>query len=63
MFYYCRDLTSLPDISKWNLSNLNNEKTYYLFKECTSLSSLPDLKFLSNDESSFRECLSINNIH
>ena len=32
---------SLPDISKWNTSNVNNMS--YMFYNCKSLSSLPDI--------------------
>ena len=41
MFYYCRSLSSLPDISKWNTKNAN--KINKMFYYCISLSSLPDI--------------------
>ena len=34
-------LKSLPDISKWNTSNVINMS--YMFSGCTSLNSLPDI--------------------
>ena len=37
MFYGCSSLSSLPDISKWNINNIN------MFYGCLSLSSLPDI--------------------
>ena len=41
MFYECKSLNSLPDISKWNTSNVTN--MYSMFYNCSSLKSLPDL--------------------
>ena len=41
MFYECKALISLPDISKWNTSNVRDMS--YMFYECTSLISLPDI--------------------
>ena len=41
MFYKCNSLISLPDISKWNTSNVNNMS--WMFTECKSLISLPDI--------------------
>ena len=41
MFYGCSSLKLLPDISKWNTSNV--EYMNSLFYECSSLESLPDL--------------------
>ena len=41
MFYYCRSLQSLPDISKWNTENVTNMS--YMFYDCSSLQSLPDI--------------------
>ena len=41
MFYGCKSLISLPDISKWNTSNVNDmSRMFYL---CNSLISLPDI--------------------
>ena len=41
MFSGCRALTRLPDISKWDTSNVNNMS--YLFYGCSSLIVLPDI--------------------
>ena len=41
MFNGCRSLKNLPDISKWNTSNVTN--MMYMFKCCSSLQNLPDI--------------------
>ena len=41
MFYGCNSLKLLPDISKWNTSNVNNMNK--MFNGCNSLISLPDI--------------------
>ena len=41
MFRGCNSLLSLPDISKWNTSNVNDMSG--MFYECNSLISLPDI--------------------
>ena len=41
MLYECKQLSSLPDISKWNTNNVTNMS--YMFYECKQLSSLPDI--------------------
>ena len=41
MFRGCKSLMSLPDISKWNTSNVKNMN--FMFYECNSLISLPDI--------------------
>ena len=41
MFYRCSSLSTLPDISKWNTSNVNSMS--YMFYGCSSLLSLPDI--------------------
>ena len=41
MFYGCNSLISIPDISKWNTSNVKNMS--YMFYGCKSLLSIPDL--------------------
>ena len=41
MFDGCSSLSSLPDISKWNTSNVKDMS--YMFSGCSSLSSLPDI--------------------
>jgi surface protein len=47
LFNGCFSLSSLPDISKWNIDNVTNIK--YLFNDCKSLSSLPDISKLKID--------------
>ena len=39
MFFGCISLKSLPDLSKWDTSNINN--MIWMFFECISLISLP----------------------
>jgi surface protein len=41
MFYKCSSLSSFPDISKWDTSNLTG--TDFMFCHCSSLSSFPDI--------------------
>ena len=41
MFYECRSLQSLPDISKWNTEKVTNMRS--MFYSCSSLQSLPDI--------------------
>ena len=41
MFYSCSSLKILPDISIWNIDNV--EKIDYLFGGCELLNSLPDI--------------------
>jgi len=41
MFYKCKQLSLLYDISKWNTNNVNNMSN--MFYECKLLSSLPDI--------------------
>ena len=41
MFYYCKSLNSLPDISKWDTKNVTNMD--YMFSRCKSLTSMPDI--------------------
>ena len=36
MFNWCSSLSSLPDISKWNVSNVNNMNN--MFNGCSKLS-------------------------
>ena len=45
MFCHCSSLQSLPDISKWNTSNVTNMRGMFL--GCSSLSSLPDISKLN----------------
>ena len=41
LFLNCESLSSLPDISKWNTSNVNNMSD--MFGNYNNLSSLPDI--------------------
>ena len=41
MFFGCRALLTLPDISKWETSNINDLSQ--LFQGCYSLKFLPDI--------------------
>ena len=41
MFDDCASLSSLPDISKWNILNVTNMDR--MFYNCSSLTALPDL--------------------
>ena len=41
MFYNCSSLSSLPDISKWNIKNVI--KLFLMFSRCISLISMPDI--------------------
>ena len=41
IFSYCKSLSFLPDISKWNTNNVKDMS--YMFWNCESLSSLPDI--------------------
>ena len=41
MFYCCKSLNSLPDISKWDTSNVKDMSN--MFSGCYSLDSLPDI--------------------
>ena len=47
MFYNCSSLISLPNISKWNTSNIINME--YLFYNCSSLTKLPDISNWKTD--------------
>jgi len=41
IFKNCSDLSSLPDISKWNTNNITNIES--MFELCSSLIELPDV--------------------
>ena len=41
MFYGCKSLISIPNISDWNMENVTN--MFGLFYECNSLISIPDI--------------------
>jgi len=42
MFNECSKLSSLPDISKWNINNVINMKV--MFQACPSLTELSDIR-------------------
>ena len=65
MFSGCNSLNSLPDISKWDTSNVKYMN--YMFSRCYSLNSLPDISKwktsnVNDIRSMFGECLSTINI-
>ena len=39
MFQFCKSLTSLPDISKWNISNVSDMTN--MFWECEKTLNIP----------------------
>jgi len=41
MLYWCEKLSSLPDISKWNINTVTNMSS--MFSGCEKLSSLSDI--------------------
>ena len=41
MFYNCSSLSSIPDISKWNITKINYLSGIFL--KCASLISIPDI--------------------
>ena len=41
LFSFCKSLTNLPDISKWNIMNVKDISG--MFKGCISLIDLPDI--------------------
>ena len=41
MFFGCKGLNNLPDISKWNTSNVIDMN--YMFCRCKALTSVPDI--------------------
>ena len=41
LFFNCQSLTSLPNISKWNIKNIKDMS--YLFGGCESSISIPDM--------------------
>ena len=58
-------MISLPDISKWNTTNVNNMR--YMFYFCSSLISLPNISEwntskVSNMSGMFSECNSLLNL-
>jgi len=62
IFSYCKSLTSLPYISKWNINNVTNMTD--IFSYCKSLTSLPDIsKWNINNNTNmsdmFEGCISL----
>ena len=62
IFFCCQSLVSLPDISNWNTSNVENMSN--LFLDCNSLISIPDISKWDTSkvttlESMFQECKSL----
>ena len=55
MLYGCSSLISLPDISKWKLNKVQFKES--IFNECSSLISIPNLKF--KDISIYNNCFSL----
>ena len=47
MFYECKSLVSLTDISKWNTANVVNMS--FMFYNCINLKSLPDISNWNTD--------------
>ena len=54
MFNNCNSLVSLPDISKWDTSNVKNMKRMY--NNCNSLMNLPDTSNFNTSEESNNNC-------
>ena len=59
MFSNCKLLTSLPDISVWNTSNVKDMS--YLFNKCIKI-ILIDKKFISNMRYMFYNCESLSSL-
>ena len=54
LFYKCSSLSSLPDMSKWNINNVIDMS--FMFAGCSSLSSLPDFsKWNTNNVTNISE--------
>ena len=43
LFYGCSSLKSLPDISKWNMKNVEDIYMPCLFRYCSQIKWLPDI--------------------
>ena len=55
MFCECSSLLDLPDISKFNTSNVTDIR--FIFYNCTSLESLPDISKLNTSNIKIMECI------
>ena len=65
LFSGCSSLKSIPDISKWNTSNVINMKG--MFEECSSLKSIPDItkwntSNVKNMKYMFKNCSSLKSL-
>ena len=65
MFYGCKSLIELPDISKWNTENINNLSN--IFYDCISLKSIPDISKwniskVKNISGLFYNCINLNKL-
>ena len=65
MFYNCLSLKKLPNISKWNISNVNNMS--FMFYNCITLTELPDISKwntckVNNMNSIFEGCSSLKEL-
>ena len=65
MFFGCKSLISLPDISKWNTENISDMS--YMFFGCNSLISLPDIskwntENVTNMDRMFYQCHSLTSL-
>ena len=65
MFQNCSSLTSLPDISKWNITKVTDIS--YLFNKCSKLKKLPDIskwntENVINMSYLFNECPLLTNL-
>ena len=65
MFNKCSLLSSLPDISKWNTTNIYNMSG--MFRDCKSLESLPDISKWNVEnvihmQNMFRGCVSLTSL-
>ena len=60
MFYKCKSLKYLPDISKWNTNNVNDMSE--MFSKCESLKYLSDIsKWNTNNVNNMSDYLLIVN--
>ena len=55
MFYGCSSLSSLPDISKWNIYNVDNMS--FMFDGCKLLSFLPDISKWNINNVIYMSCM------
>ena len=65
MFHRCNSFSSLPDLSKWDISKVNDLRG--MFKDCNNLLSLPDISKwdilnVENLNKMFYDCKSLNSL-